>query len=204
MSCTGVPTGGEYSSFGRTRVCVNLSEPDTLREVKSALRVLSGLTLRLDSPLWTPADEAALQVWSTDESVSSHDVMREGPLGWMVPSGEGIELMVQHLRWTGAHTSFPLLEAAVQSAESHWLGAVDTSDPVIGSGSSTASEAELEDPPSVLDRPDEPSADTTELVFPVSPRPATEQSNSTPSYRNAGLLVAAVGILAAFAYYMRG
>jgi hypothetical protein len=198
--CDYLETGDAYSSWGRTIVCVDLYSPETMLEVKSALYGLSNIRTSVHTALWTPEDETALRSWALDEPVANTDVMREGPLGWMVPSGEGIETMVRHLEWQGLSDRVPLLAGAVAEAASHWLASIETTDPEIGqAGQPEPPSAEQPAPPE-----DEPRAEGPTDIIPSLPTPPPSTAAAAPSYRNIGVAVAAVGICAAVAYYMRG
>jgi hypothetical protein len=190
---------------------VDLEDPATMAEVKLSLYGVTGVQTRRDTSIWTPEDEAVLRLWDTNESVRGLGVMRAGPHGWMVPSGTGIRLMVGMMgdrAW-----QIPLIASAAAKAEGYWLGSVESSNPRIGN----APQRPQPPPPGVdpvqpppedpdADQPVQPS-DPPRVDIPTtiidSRKPPSPQTATTVSHRNVGIAVAAVGIVAALAYYMR-
>jgi hypothetical protein len=199
--CDYLETGDSYSSWGRTTVCVDLYGPDTMREVKTFLYAATGARTDIETPTWTPNDEAVLQSWAYDEPVADPDVMRDGPLGWKVPSGYGVEKMAEHIEIWEQQAAYPLLTLAKQEADAHWFSTIETTDPEIGQAAGAPAEEPDADEP--VPSGEEPRSELPSDVIQSRPVPPPTTASSA-SYRNIGVAVAAVGILAAVAYYMRG
>ena len=206
MTCQGKATGYPESSWGTTTVCVNLDDPATMLEVKSALYALTNVRTEVHSPPWTPADEGALRMWATQEYIRERDVMREGPLGWMVPSGEGIEAMAIWLGYEsddgGLRQRFPLLFGAMDENESHWISSLATTDPQIGAAGQQPGEQPPGDEPMEPpdgDEPPPPSARRDDPQYPPRPQAAAA---APMNYAVLGLTMALVGLGLATAVYV--
>jgi hypothetical protein len=189
---------------GPETVCIDLSNEVVVRETKQLIAALLGVVVRLDTPVWTPEDAAAYRLWVAH--VGDDDDFRN-VAGYPVPTGEGIEHMLEAAGWPDdpmVAANLPQLTGAVNRARAMEGEAfrffpvyVETSNPSVGPAPG-AGGGQTVAPPSEWRPPSLPGGDDGEGPEPGAPKPA----GMSPTTRNALLLFGA-GALLAYIVYMR-
>jgi hypothetical protein len=94
VTCEGVRTSELDTAWYRlfADVCIDYTDPATMRELKLMLAEVSGVATRVDATIWTTADEGALSLANAELDLTATELGKWNELGWYIPK-----------RWTPHH-----------------------------------------------------------------------------------------------------